>query len=137
MLHNADEAAPFEGFPLPTANYFRLPNDWTDVTARLRSWAEHRVVEYLLRHTWGYQEYGLYKRITTDEFMSGRKRRDGSRMDLGTGLSKTSVLKGLAEAVEDGYIQQVVDGTDAARIRKSYRLRMSPAVPPADPTEPP
>ena len=70
------EALPFEGFEPPESNFWRLPNNWFDLAARFSSWAEHKVVEYILRHTWGYHEYGIAKLITMDEFMHGRKRRD-------------------------------------------------------------
>ena len=38
-----------------------------------------RGLAMMTRHTWGYREYGLKKHITLDEFMHGRKRRDGIR----------------------------------------------------------
>ena len=38
----------FVGFDVPRENWFRLPNEWTDVTAKMRSWAEHKIVEYVL-----------------------------------------------------------------------------------------
>ncbi|MGL4650272.1 MAG: hypothetical protein ACRC1H_12770, partial [Caldilineaceae bacterium] len=86
----ADEPAgasiPFGGFERPQQNFFRLPNDWTDLTAAMGSLAELKVVEYVLRHTWGYHEFGIGKRISLNEFMYGRRLADGSRMDKGTGL---------------------------------------------------
>src|SRR6185436_19558094 len=103
---------PFPGFGLPEQNWFKLPNDWTDITAGITSLAELKVVEYVLKHTWGYQEYGLTKLITIDEFMSGRKKRDGSRIDRGTGLSNRSVIDGLRRAVEEGYLIEEVDDSD-------------------------
>src|ERR1051326_4825903 len=44
-----------------------------------------KLVCYVLRHTIGYQQEYAPKRITLDEFEHGRKRRDGSRIDHGTG----------------------------------------------------
>jgi len=115
----------FPGFGLPEQNWFKLPNDWTDITAGITSLAELKVVEYVLKHTWGYREYGLSKRITTDEFMYGRKRKDGARLDRGTGLSNRSVIDGLRRAVEEGYLIEEVDDSDKARIKKYYALRMN------------
>jgi DNA-binding PadR family transcriptional regulator len=115
----------FTGFPRPQKNFFQMPNSWTDITAEMKSLAELKVVEYVLRHTWGFQEYGIAKRITTDEFMDGRKRTNRTRMDKGTGLSNRSVIDGLRRAVADGYLIEDVDDTDKARIRKSYQLRMA------------
>jgi hypothetical protein len=114
----------FQGFSKPEANFFRLPNEWTDITASITSLAEMKVVEYVLRHTWGYSEYDLVKKITTDEFMHGRKRIDGTRIDKGTGLSNKSVVEGLSKAVEHGLLEVEVDDSDRARIKKYYKLRM-------------
>lgn len=121
----------FRGFDLPEQNWFRLPNEWTNITADMKSLAELKVVEYVLRHTWGYHEYGIAKRITINEFMAGRKLKDGTRLDRGTGLSKQSVVDGLKNSVKHGYLIEEVDNSDRARIKKSYRLRMS-AVKPLD-----
>ena len=86
--------------------------------------AELKVVEYILRHTWGFQEFGIKKCITTDEFMYGRKHQDGTRMDKGTGLSKPSVISGLQLALKHGFIEEEVDASDRARVKKYYNLRM-------------
>jgi hypothetical protein len=102
-----------------------MPNNWTDITADIKNLAELKVVEYVMRHTWGYREFGVKKAITTDEFMNGRKRNDGSRMDKGTGLSNRSVIDGLRLAEEHGYLTSELDSTDKARQVKSYMLKMS------------
>lgn len=119
-----DNKASFDGFEIPEQNWFKLPNRWTDITCEMSSLAELKVVEYVLRHTWGFQEYGAAKRISINEFMHGRRRSDGSRIDCGTGLSKQSVIDGLKKAVEHGYLIEVVDHSDKGRIKKSYSLRM-------------
>lgn len=114
----------FDGFITPTKNWFPMPNNWTDITAEIKSLAELKVVEYVLRHTWGYHEYGIKKSITTDEFMHGRMRADGTRMDKGTGLSNRSVIDGLRAAEEHGYLESEIDTTDKARQVKYYALKM-------------
>ena len=115
----------FGGFIPPVSNYFRMPNEWINICSEIKSLAELKVVQYVLRHTWGFQEYdGNPKPITTDEFMHGRKHKDGSRMDNGTGLSDRGVKDGVALAIEDGYLVCVVDDSDKARIKKSYSLKM-------------
>jgi len=116
----------FEGFDRPESNWFRMPNSWTNITAAINSIAEIKVVEYILRHTWGYQEYDLKKHITIDEFVNGRRRQDGSRMDQGTGLSERAVYDGLRKAALDGLIEEDVDNADRGRIKKYYSLRMRP-----------
>src|SRR5207247_1389819 len=108
----------FEGFNKPEANFFRLPNEWTDITAQVTSLAEMKLVEYVLKHTWGYSEFDMVKKITTDEFMYGRKRKSGERIDKGTGLSKPSVIAGLNNAVKHGLLEVEIDDSDKARIKK-------------------
>src|SRR6266496_3562102 len=114
----------FEGFSKPEANFFRLPNEWTDITAQVTSLAEMKLVEYVLKHTWGYSEFDMVKKITTDEFMHGRKKKSGERVDIGTGLSNKSVIEGLQKAVAHGLLEEEIDDADKARIKKYYKLRM-------------
>src|SRR5437763_15547962 len=114
----------FAGFSTPEANFFRLPNEWTDITARVTNLAELKLVEYVLKHTWGYSEFDVVKKITTDEFMSGRKRKSGERIDTGTGLSKPSVIAGLKSAVAHSLLEEEIDDSDKARIKKFYKLKM-------------
>src|SRR6266404_2542328 len=114
----------YAGFSKPEANFFRLPNEWTDITAKITSLAEMKLVEYVLKHTWGYSEFDMVKKITTDEFMNGRKKKDGNRIDTGTGLSKPSVIAGLKSAVEHGLLTEEIDESDKARIKKFYKLKM-------------
>ncbi len=114
----------FEGFSKPETNFFRLPNEWTDITAQVTSLAEMKLVEYVLKHTWGYSEFDVVKKITTDEFMYGRKKKSGERVDKGTGLSKPSVIAGLKSAVRHGLLEEEIDDSDKARIKKCYKLKM-------------
>src|SRR5690348_18359460 len=99
----ADEV--FPGFRVPEEErWFKVPNEWTDVTAEITSLAELKVIEYVMRHTWGYGEYEEYKHITIDEFMHGRMRRNGTRIDKGTKLSEFGVKDGLKRAIKHGYL---------------------------------
>lgn len=115
----------FSGFDVPTQNWYKMPMAWTDITADIKSLAELKIVEYVLKNSWGYREYGKHKRITLDEFMHGRKRKDGSRLDRGTGLSKPSVVDGIKRAVEDGFLIVEVDDRDRGRVKKFYALKMA------------
>src|SRR2546423_14462244 len=110
----------FEGFDKPSSNYFKMPNAWTDITAAINNIAELKVVQYILRHTWGYQEYGIKRRLTIDEFMHGRFKKNGERIDSGTRLSERAVRYGLDRALEHGFIEVEVDDRDRARIKKYY-----------------
>ena len=91
---------------------------------KVTSLAEMKLVEYVLKHTWGYSEFDMVKKITTDEFMHGRKKKSGERVDIGTGLSNKSVIEGLNKAVEHGLLEVEIDDADKARIKKYYKLKM-------------
>jgi hypothetical protein len=104
--------------------YFRMPAIWIDVCAAIDNLAELKIIQYVLRHTWGYREYEQTKHITVDEFMHGRKRTDGTRMDSGTGLSESAVKDGLARALKHEFLVCYVDDSDKARIKKYYGLKM-------------
>lgn len=123
----------FEGFEEPESNYFRLPRTWTDITSHLNSVGEIKVVEYILKHTWGYREYGVLKHITIDELMKGRKygkekaiEMGRERMDDGTGLSHEGVRTGLQRAILDGLIEEAIDDSDKGRVKKLYTIKMRP-----------
>jgi hypothetical protein len=122
-----DDQFIYEGFEKPASNYFRLPRDWTDITSKITSLAELKIVEYVLKHTWGYHEYGQVKKITIDEFMHGRKYKTGERVDKGTGLTKQSVIDGIKKAIAHGLLLEEIDSSDKARIKKSYALKMKDA----------
>lgn len=125
--HSASQSQSFDGFDLPRRNYFFMPGEWIDITASITNLAELKVVQYILRHTWSFQEFGLTKRITIDEFIHGRRRKHGTRMDQGTGLSEQSVRNGLASALKDGLIVEEIDDRDRGRIKKYYGLKMKAA----------
>ena len=112
----------FEGFEPPQANFTRIPNDFLEAMSIINTLGEMKVVYYILRHTWGFQDDS--KRITLDEFRHGRKRKDGSRLDSGTGLAKSTIIDGLLRAEEHGFIEVHIDTKDAARIKKTYSLRL-------------
>jgi DNA-binding PadR family transcriptional regulator len=112
-----------EGFATPEANFSKLPHELTNCMDKIASLAELKVVLYILRHTWGFQEYDKPKKITVDEFMNGRKTKDGRRIDNGIGMSKPSVINGLELAERDGLITVFSDESDPARIKKFYMIR--------------
>jgi len=87
--------------------------------------SELKVILYVLRHTWGFQEFDKLKRITLDEFQHGRKKGDGSRLDAGTGLSANAIKDGIARAIKHGFLIQVSDGRDFGRSSHVYQLRVS------------
>ena len=130
----ADEEV-FPGFWHPDINdvgYTKIPHELIERMHKMSD-CELRIVLYIFRHTWGFQEIdneiskrklGRGKRLTTDEFMKGRKYSGGSRMDEGTGLSDRGVKNGIAQALEHGYILCEVDDSDKARVKKYYSINI-------------
>lgn len=110
----------FDGFYNPQENWSKMPHQLIEALHLIPSVSELKVVLYILRHTWGYSDDD--KRITVDEFCNGRKRKDGTRIDNGTGLTEPSVRNGLVAASEHGFIEVDIDDKDKARIKKYYRL---------------
>jgi len=115
----------FPGFwhPDERQGYTQLPHELIEHMHKMSD-AELRITLYVFRHTWGFQEFKKLKKITTDEFMNGRKRKDGSRMDEGTGLSDRGVKNGVAQALAHGYIICRVDDRDKARVKKYYGIKL-------------
>lgn len=115
----------FEGWNERNENWFSVPVQLIGQLANM-SPSVVVVVLYVMRHTWGFNE--TEKRISLDEFVKGRKRRDGSRLDGGTGLSTKTVQGALRKAVESGFLGVREDTTDRARVKKYYHLveRTSP-----------
>ena len=81
------ESGSFSGFDYPDENWCKLPLALIENLDKFSSKAELAVTLYVLRHTWGYKEYNDFKGITVDEFANGRKKKDGIRIDRGTGLT--------------------------------------------------
>lgn len=119
-----DEIVQFEGFDEPQENWSKLPHELIEALPLIRTVSELKVILYILRHTWGYREYDRDKPITNDEFMNGRKRKDGSHIDPGVGLSEPSIRSGVSDAEAHGFIRISIDSTDKARTEKSYRLNI-------------
>lgn len=116
-------AAAFGGFSQPKENWFKCPLEIIDLLPRLHE-CTLKVTMYVIRHTWGFHEYDEGKRISLDEFMHGRKRRNGTRIDDGIKMAKNSVLRGIEEAVVLGILEVETDSSDPARTDKYYMLKI-------------
>jgi hypothetical protein len=121
----------FNGWGIPQENWSKLPHCFIEALPLIETLAEMKVVLYVLRHTWGYQDDE--KRISIDEFVNGRKysaryrKRHpgaGDRIDNGIGMSANSVKDGIKRAVKHGFIQVDSDDDDKARIRRYYSLNL-------------
>lgn len=125
----------FPGFDIPKENWSKLPHDFINALPLIETIGEMKVILYILRHTWGFQDES--KKITVDEFVNGRKLKDRSRMDTGTGLSKSTVVDGLKRAEAHGFISVEVDDYDGGRIKKIYSLRGIDSIPQETPKSDP
>jgi ssDNA-binding Zn-finger/Zn-ribbon topoisomerase 1 len=111
----------FEGFNQPQENWSKLPHTMIESLPLVSSLGELKVIMYVLRHTWGFNDDS--KKITLDEFQHGRKRSDGSRFDNGTGLTKPTIISGIERAIEHGFLCEHSEG-DPGRVKKFYHLNM-------------
>ncbi|MGC9396886.1 MAG: hypothetical protein ACP5J4_18735 [Anaerolineae bacterium] len=104
----ADEAAGAEwhGFTPPHSNFFKVPALWTDMSTRLSSEVAILSVEYLFRHTWGWETWdGRACWLTEDEIAHGRRYANREqRYDTGIGYSTRAVHDGLHEALSQGLL---------------------------------
>jgi len=110
----------FKGFNEPKQNWSKLPHQLIDALPEIETIGEMKVIIYTLRHTWGYHDD--YKKITLTEFESGRKRKDGSNIDNGTGLTRPTIIDGIKRAVAHGFMFEHIDTSDQARVKKFYSL---------------
>lgn len=110
----------FNGFEGPKQNWSKLPHQLIDALPQIKTLGEMKIILYTLRHTWGFKDD--YKKITLNEFQYGRKRRDGKRLDSGTGLTKPTIINGIKRAISHGFLFEYVDTSDPARVKKFYSL---------------
>lgn len=110
----------FVGFDAPEENWSKLPHQFIDIMPQIETMGEMKILIYTLRHTWGYGDD--HKRISLDDYEFGRKRRDGTRIDNGTGLSKPTIINGIRRGVKHKFLFEYVDKGDKARVKKYYSL---------------
>jgi len=108
----------------PRSNYHFMPNQFGDeVLEKVDTVAELKVILFVMRHTWGYNEFGSNgKKITLDEFVFGRMRKDKTRFSKGVGLSKSAVIRGIKAAIDHGFLKMVIDDSDGGRKERRYFL---------------
>lgn len=121
---NNDVTAKFAGFKLPEENWTKLPNELIEALPLVETLGELKVILYVLRHTWGFQEYETEhgKKITLDEFANGRKRKNRSRLDGGTGMDRKTIIDGISRAIHHGFLRVETDDRDLARIKQFFSL---------------
>jgi hypothetical protein len=112
----------FTGFPPePTTNYWQYPKALNGWWKALTPW-EQKVLDYLLRHTWGYKK--TKDAISLSQFMYGITKRDGTQHDGGTGIKdKRTIRKALRGLEEKGFIIR----TDIIGKESIFALRIDPS----------
>ncbi len=102
----------FPGFHRPRANFYRLPNAWFGAWRAARAaQGGGRIVgplkttEYVVKWTWGYQNFDRPLRISWQHFQYGRLT-GKVRLDRGTGLSSRILGAALDTAVASGFLER-------------------------------
>lgn len=90
----------FNGFRSPNGTI--VPDDVFDVLMPELSEAELRVLLYIVRRTFGWKKEK--DSISLSQMVGGVKRRDGSMLDRGTGMSRRGVMMGCAGLLSKGVI---------------------------------
>jgi DNA-binding transcriptional ArsR family regulator len=118
-----DRTAPqsdFEGFSSP--NYTQVPDELFDILMPTLADNELRVLLYIVRRTFGFKRES--DTISLSQMVNGITTRDGQVLDTGTGLSKSTVARGLKSLRDKGII---IATRNASKERgdqpTTYRLR--------------
>lgn len=110
----------FAGFK--NLNSTPIPDEFFDLLAVNLSEAELRVLLYIMRRTFGFKKKA--DAISLSQLTGGIRRRDGSMLDYGTGLSKPAVLKAVSGLQSKGIISvEKRTGEDGRNEVNVYQLR--------------
>ncbi|NWJ48764.1 MAG: hypothetical protein HXX08_23135 [Chloroflexi bacterium] len=90
----------FGGFG--SQNRYAVLDEVTDHLMAHLSEAEFKVLHYIIRRTLGFHKPA--DAISLQQFCNGIRRRDGTILDCGTGLAKTTVLRGIDGLLSKGII---------------------------------
>lgn len=90
----------FEGFDIPNGTY--TPDIFFDELAPMLGEAELRVLLYIFRRTFGFKKRS--DSISLSQMEKGITKKNGARLDYGTGMSRKGVMKGCVGLLEKGII---------------------------------
>lgn len=98
MSENEDtrSSLKFSGYFAP--NYTPVPDQLFDEHLHLLSGAELKVLLYICRRTFGFKRDS--DNISLNQMLGGIVKKDGTRLDHGTGLSKSTLLKAIKSLVD-------------------------------------
>lgn len=84
-------------------NSTQIPDHFLDWVMQDLTESELKVALYILRRTFGFQKDG--DRISLSQLVDGITRRDGRQLDRGTGLARSSVVRGIKGLEARGLLQ--------------------------------
>ncbi len=91
--------APFRGFRgFNSPNNTQVPDELFDEIMVHLSGAELKVLLYVIRRTYGFKRES--DNISLSQMLTGIVKRDGNRLDHGTGLSKPTLLSAIRSLAE-------------------------------------
>ena len=93
----------FPGFPpKPNMNFWSYPKDLNGYW-HLLTGSEQKVLDYILRHTWGYDKD--CDAISISQFKRGiYSKKTNKWIDKGTGLENDAILNGIKGLIEKKFI---------------------------------
>lgn len=110
----------FEGFA--SSNYTQVPDELFDLLLPTLADNELRVLLYIIRRTFGFKRDS--DTISLSQMVNGITTREGQVLDTGTGLSKSSVARGLKSLRERGVIVATRNASaERGDQPTTYRLR--------------
>jgi hypothetical protein len=114
----------FSGFQFP--NYTPVPDQVFDELLTVLTGAELKVLLYICRRTFGFKKDS--DNISLNQMLHGVVKKDGTRLDAGTGLSKPTLLKALRDLQDKGVIESTRRASDKhGDEATNYRLRFADA----------
>lgn len=106
MDNQQNKPKPFPGFPPePVKNYWEYPRIMNGYWSQL-SGSEQKVLDYILRHTWGYKKTADF--ISYSQFIKGITKRDGTVVDRGCGIKSSKTLRKALLGLQKGGFVKVV-----------------------------
>lgn len=121
-MEHEDRTWRFSGFRSP--NFTSVPDEFFDVLSPRLNGGEVKVLLYIIRRTFGFKKER--DNISLSQMLNGIVKKNGERLDYGTGMSKPSVCRALNTLEE----KEVIISTKqfdfkGGCVATSYQLNMS------------
>jgi hypothetical protein len=121
-MERNDEHWKFKGFSSP--NFTTVPDEFFDELAPRLGASELKVLLYIMRRTFGFKKQR--DSISLSQMVEGIVKKDGQRLDIGTGLKKAAVCKALVILEKKGIIVRTKQfDFSGGAIATSYQLHMA------------